>query len=115
MLKVKREAGADVGFWVLFATISASSMAFIDQAALNVALDAIQDDLGATGADLLWIVNIYQLLLGALILVGGSLGDHFGRKRVYMAGIGVFAGASLLCGLAPSTGFLILARGVQGV
>jgi EmrB/QacA subfamily drug resistance transporter len=104
-----------LGRWVLFATILASSMAFIDSTALNVALPALQADLGASGPDLLWIVNAYTLLLAALLLVGGALGDRFGRRRVFMAGIALFAGASLLCGLAPGTGALIAARALQGV
>lgn len=103
------------GRWVLFAAVCASSMAFIEQSALNLALPAIQIELDASGADLLWIVNIYQLLLGALILVGGSLGDHFGRKRVYIGGIALFAVGSLLCGISPTTPFLIASRAVQGV
>ena len=103
------------GRWVLFATILASSMAFIDGSALNVALPALQRDLGASGADLLWIVNAYALMLAALLLVGGALGDRFGRKRVFMLGIGLFAGASLICGFAPSTGLLITARALQGI
>lgn len=101
--------------WVLFATISASSMAFISGSALNVALPAIQADLRATGADLLWIVNSYALLLASLILVGGSLGDHYGRKRVYLIGIVMFAVTSLICGIAPTTEILILARVAQGI
>ncbi|MFP4321384.1 MAG: MFS transporter [Anaerolineales bacterium] len=101
--------------WVLFATISASSMAFIGGSALNVALPAIQSDLGASGADLLWIVNAFALLLAALILVGGSLGDHFGRKRVYLIGIIVFTVSSFVCGIAPTTSILIVARAVQGI
>ncbi len=103
------------GRWVLFATILASSMAFIDGSALNVALPALQQDLGASGAQLLWIVNAYLLMLASLILVGGSLGDRFGRKRVFMIGIAVFSGASLICGLAPTADVLILARVVQGL
>lgn len=103
------------GRWVLFATISASSMAFIGQAALSLALPAIQVELKASGADLLWITNAFQLLLGALILVGGALGDQFGRKRIYMIGIVIFAGASLACGLAPNTQILIGARAIQGI
>ena len=102
------------GFWVLFATISASSMVFIGQSALNVALPTVQSTLGASGADLLWIVNIFALLLGALILVGGSLGDRYGRKRIYALGIAIFGLASLACGLAPNTELLIAARAVQG-
>lgn len=107
--------GDATGRWVLFATILASSMAFIDGSALNVALPALQADLNATGVELLWIVNGYLLMLAALILVGGSLGDHFGRKRVFMIGISIFAVASFICGLAPNTTILILARVVQGI
>lgn len=100
--------------WVLFATISASSMAFIGGSSLNVATAAIQRDLGASGADLLWIFNAFNLVLAALILVGGSLGDHYGRKRIYMIGIGIFTGASVICAIAPTTELLIAARAVQG-
>jgi len=107
-------AGERAGFWVLLATILASSMAFIDGSALNVALPAIQADLGASGADLLWVVNAYALILAALILVGGALGDRYGRRQIFMLGIGLFALASLACGLAPGVGFLIGARAVQG-
>jgi EmrB/QacA subfamily drug resistance transporter len=103
------------GHWVLFSTILASSMAFIDGTALNVALPTIQRELDASGNELLWIVNSYQLFLAALILVGGSLGDHFGRKRIFGYGIGIFTGASLFCGLAPDPTFLIIARAVQGI
>lgn len=101
--------------WALASAIPASSMAFIDGSALNVALPALQADLSASGGGLLWIVNAYMLMLGALSLVGGSLGDHLGRKRVFMSGIGLFSLASLTCGLAPSPGFLVGARVVQGV
>jgi EmrB/QacA subfamily drug resistance transporter len=104
-----------LGHRVLISAILASSMAFIDSTALNVALPALQDDLGASGADLLWIVNAYLLLLAALLLLGGSLGDHLGRKRVFGAGIVLFAGGSLVCGLAPSTTILIGARVAQGI
>ena len=101
--------------WVLLATILASSMAFIDGTALDVASPALQSDLGITSSQLFWIINIYALFLAALILVGGSLGDHYGRKRVFTAGILLFTGASVLCGLAPSANLLILARGLQGI
>lgn len=100
---------------VLVAATLASSMAFIDGSALNVALPALQADLGASAADLLWIINAYGLMLAALILVGGALGDHLGRKRVFMLGIAIFALASLSCGLARGTGVLIAARAVQGL
>jgi EmrB/QacA subfamily drug resistance transporter len=99
----------------LIATIMASSMAFIDSTALNVALPAIQTDLNATGAQLLWIVNAYLLMLASLILVGGSLGDKFGRNRVFGGGISLFLLASLACGLAPDINFLIGARTLQGI
>lgn len=100
---------------MLFSTILASSMAFIDTSALNVALPALQDDLQASGVQLLWIVNAYLLMLAALILVGGSLGDKLGRKKVLMTGVSLFVLASLACGLAPTTEFLIGARVVQGI
>ncbi len=101
--------------WVLIAAILASSMAFIDSTALNVALPALQRDLSASAQDLLWIVNANLLLLSALILVGGSLGDIYGRKKIFMLGIGLFATASTACGLAPNIAILILARAVQGI
>src|SRR5207245_10048180 len=72
-------------------------------------------DLRASGAELLWTINAYALLLAALLLLGGALADRFGRKRIYMLGIAVFAGASLACGLAPTTAALIGARAVQGL
>ncbi len=90
-------------------------MAFIDLAALNVALPALQTDLNASGADLLWIVNAYAIMLASLLLVGGSLGDRYGRKRVFMIGIMLFAFASLLCGIAGTTTLLIAARALQGI
>lgn len=103
------------GRWVLTATILVSSMAFIDGSALNTALPAIQADLGASGAELLWIVNAYLLMLASLVLIGGSLGDHLGRKRVFIAGISIFLLGSLACGLAPGTGWLIGFRMLQGL
>lgn len=103
------------GKWVLLSCILASSMAFIDSNALGLALDAIQTDLGASGAQLLWVSNAYLIFLSALILVGGSLGDHFGRKRIFSYGIGLFTVASILCGFAPTAELLILARALQGI
>jgi EmrB/QacA subfamily drug resistance transporter len=105
----------DVGLWVLVATILGSSMVFIDGTVVNVALPALQADLNATVTDLQWIVEAYALFLAALILVGGSLGDHLGRRRVFAAGVALFGLASLACGLAPTVGSLIAARVAQGV
>jgi EmrB/QacA subfamily drug resistance transporter len=111
-----REGNArSAGPWVLFSTIFASSMAFIDGTALNVAMPAIQDGLHASGVQLLWIVNAYLLMLAALIPVGGSLGDLFGRRKVFSLGIVLFMIASLVCGLSPSAEFLIGARAIQGI
>ncbi len=89
------------GRWVLVATILGSSMAFIDGTVVNVALPVLQTELHATATDVQWVVEAYSLFLAALILVGGSLGDHFGRRRVFAIGIVLFTVASVLCGLAP--------------
>ena len=101
--------------WVLAATILGSSMAFIDETALPVALPAIQSSLGATAIGGQWVVAAYTLLLAALVLVGGSLGDHLGRRRVFSGGVLLFALASAWCGLSQSPEQLIVARGLQGV
>jgi EmrB/QacA subfamily drug resistance transporter len=103
------------GRWVLLATVLGSSLAFVDATVVNIALPAIGRDLNADAAGLQWTVNGYALSLAALILLGGSLGDRFGRKRVYMIGVAWFAAASLLCGLAPNTELLIGARVLQGI
>lgn len=103
------------GKWVLAATIGGSAMAFLDGTVVNVALPVLQKDLHATVVDAQWVVEAYTLFLAALILVGGSLGDIYGRKRIFTIGIGVFTLASVWCGLAPTAGQLILARAVQGV
>src|SRR5918997_113503 len=87
------------GPWVLAATILGSSMAFIDGTVVNVALPALQADLDASVAEVQWVVESYALLLAALILVGGSMGDHFGRRRIFGAGVALFAAASVWCGL----------------
>jgi EmrB/QacA subfamily drug resistance transporter len=113
--EIATENPPEAGPWVLFATTLASSMAFIDASALNVTLPTLQDALQASGAQLLWIVNIYLLMLAALILLGGSLGDKLGRKKVFMIGICLFILASLACGLTPSTNFLLVARALQGI
>ncbi|CAA9445719.1 Uncharacterized MFS-type transporter [uncultured Rubrobacteraceae bacterium] len=101
--------------WVLAATIIGSAMAFIDGTITNVALPQIQQRLGATAVDAQWIVAAYALFLAALILVGGSLGDHYGRRRTFLLGVGIFAVASVACALALTPGQLIGARAVQGV
>src|SRR5258705_5638448 len=88
--------------WILAATILGSSMAFIDGTVVNVALPALQKNLNATVVDVQWVVEAYALFLAALLLAGGSLGDHFGRKRVYTIGVSLFALASIWCGLAPT-------------
>jgi MFS family permease len=103
------------GPWILAATILGSAMAFIDGTVVNVALPEIQARLGATAVDAQWIVESYALLLAALILVGGSLGDHFGRRRIFALGIVLFAASSVWCGIAGSPEQLIFARAVQGV
>jgi len=106
---------AETGRWVLISCILASSMAFINQSALNFALPAIQEDLNASGADILWVINAYLIFLSALILVGGSLGDHLGRKRIFMVGIVIFMVASIACGVAPNIEIMLVFRAVQGV
>jgi EmrB/QacA subfamily drug resistance transporter len=101
--------------WTLVATIIGSSMTFIDATVVNVALPALQADLHATITDVQWIIEAYALFLGGLILVGGSLGDQFGRKRVFLAGIALFTVASIACGLSSSVRTLVAARALQGV
>jgi EmrB/QacA subfamily drug resistance transporter len=101
--------------WVLAATIIGSAMAFIDGTVVNVALPQMQQRLGATAVDAQWIVEAYALFLAALILVGGSLGDHYGRRRIFLLGVGIFTVASVACALALTPQQLIAARAVQGV
>ncbi len=100
---------------VLAATVLASAMAFIDGSVATIALPVIQKEFGARFQELQWVVNAYTLMLGALILVGGALGDRVGRRRIFMVGIAIFATASLACATATSIGMLIAARAVQGV
>jgi EmrB/QacA subfamily drug resistance transporter len=101
--------------WVLVATVLGSGLSMLDSTVVNVALPALGADLGASFGDLQWVVNGYTLALAALILLGGSLGDRFGRRRVFLVGVVWFAVGSLLCGFAPTTGWLIAARLLQGV
>ncbi len=103
------------GVWILTATILGSSLAFIDGTAVNVALPALQTAMHATVSDVQWVVEAYALLLAALLIAGGSLGDLYGRRRIFVTGVVLFAAASAGCGLAPSIGWLVLARGAQGV
>src|SRR5437764_15215336 len=98
------------GAWVLAATIFGSSMVFIDGTVVNVALPALQASFNATVADVQWVVEAYALFLAALLLVGGSLGDRYGRRLLFCIGVGLFALASAACGLAANIGQLILAR-----
>jgi len=100
--------------WTLVATIVGSSLTFIDATVVNVALPALQADLHATITDLQWVIEAYALFLGSLILVGGSMGDQFGRRRTFLAGVLIFTLASVACGLATSTRALIVARAIQG-
>ncbi|MDQ3692967.1 MAG: MFS transporter, partial [Chloroflexota bacterium] len=103
------------GRTVLIATILASSMVFIDGSVVNVALPTLQQEFGATAAQTQWVVESYALFLAALILVGGSLGDLFGRKRIFQLGVVLFAATSIWCGLASSIEMLIAARAAQGI
>jgi EmrB/QacA subfamily drug resistance transporter len=100
---------------VIAASILGSSLAFIDGSVVNVALPSIARDLGASPAELAWTVNAYALPLGALILLGGAAGDHYGRRRLFQAGIALFLAASLLCSLAPTLGLLLAGRALQGI
>jgi EmrB/QacA subfamily drug resistance transporter len=90
-------------------------MAFIDSTVVNIALPALQTSLGGTVVDLQWVVEAYGLFLSALILAGGSLGDLFGRRRIFLLGVSVFAVASVGCGLAPNIRLLVIARCLQGL
>jgi EmrB/QacA subfamily drug resistance transporter len=101
--------------WILAATIFGSSMAFIDSTVVNVALPTLQASFRATVVDVQWVVESYGLFLGALILVGGSLGDLFGRRLMFLAGVAIFAFASAGCGVASNIHQLIIARSIQGV
>jgi len=107
--------GEATGRWVLFATVLGSGLAFIDSTVVNIALPRIGHDLNADAASLQWTVNGYTLSLASLILLGGSLGDRYGRRRVFVTGVAWFAAASLLCGLAPNVQLLIAARVLQGI
>ncbi|MEU8529426.1 MULTISPECIES: MFS transporter [Streptomyces] len=110
-MRLKSRAGR----WVVFVTVLGSGMVLLDSTVVNVALPHIGEDLGTDMAALQWTVNAYMLTLAGLILLGGALGDRYGRRRVFLIGVVWFALASLLCGVAPNAGVLIAARALQGV
>ncbi|MGW3357951.1 MFS transporter [Streptomyces bungoensis] len=103
------------GKWILLTTVLGSSMAMLDSTVVNVALPRIGRDLDTSLSALQWTVNAYMVTLAGLILLGGSLGDRYGRRKVFVLGVVWFAAASLLCGLAPTSGILVAARALQGV
>ncbi len=107
--------GSPKGKWIMVSAILASAMAFIDSTALNVVLPSLQKSLNATGTDLFWLLNAYLLMLASLILIGGSLGDKLGRKKIFMVGIVIFIVGSAACGMAPGVIYLIAFRIVQGI
>ncbi len=107
--------GSARGRWVLLTTVLGSGLALLDATVVNVALGRIGEDLDAGFEGLQWTINAYTLTLAALILLGGSLGDRLGRRRIFLIGVVWFALASLLCGLAPDIDTLIAARGLQGI
>jgi EmrB/QacA subfamily drug resistance transporter len=106
---------ASSGGWINATTILGSSMAFVDGTVVNVALPALQSGLGATLSEIQWVVEAYALFLAALLLAGGVLGDLYGRRKIFAAGVVLFCGASAWCGLAPNIPQLILARSLQGI
>src|SRR3981189_3881384 len=99
----------------LAATILGSSMAFVDGSVVNIAVPTIQQALHANATSTQWIVNAYLLMLGALVLVGGSAADLYGRRRIFLLGIAVFTAASVACGVSPNVTALIISRAVQGL
>ena len=101
--------------WTLVACILASSLSFVEGSVLSVALPAIRASYGAGAQDVQWVVNAYLLPLSALLLLGGALGDHFGRRRLLVIGTGIFAVTSLVCALAPTLPLLLAARAAQGI
>src|SRR5262249_12124703 len=99
---------------VLLTCVLGSSMAFLDSTVVNVALPSIGEDLDAGLAGLQWVVNAYLVSLTAFVLLGGLLGDRYGRRRVFVVGVASFTAASILCGLAPNIWILVIARTIQG-
>jgi len=107
--------GTAKGRWVVAAAVLGSGVAFLDGTVVNAALPAIARDLHANLGDLQWVLTGYLLTLGSLLVLGGSLGDRYGRRRIFEIGLVSFALTSLLCAIAPDTSSLIAARCVQGV
>ncbi len=103
------------GIWILIATILGSSMVFIDSSVVNVALPKLQAELHANASSVQWVVEAYALFLGTLILIGGALGDQFGRKRIFLLGVAIFTAASVFCGISQTIEELIIARSIQGI
>lgn len=103
------------GRWVLLVAIIGSGMAFIDSTAMNVVVPVLQQELNATIPQVQWVMEAYALFMSSLMLLGGALGDRFGRKRIFALGVVIFTAASAWCGLAPNTSQLIVARAFQGV
>jgi EmrB/QacA subfamily drug resistance transporter len=110
-----KKSGGNRGTWVLVATILGSSLAFIDGTVVNVALPALQSGLGANLKQVQWVVESYALFLAALLLIGGSLGDIYSRRKVFLAGVILFTAASIACGIAGNISTLIAVRAMQGV
>src|SRR5947209_1162244 len=113
-MAASRQNRASLGRAVLATTVLGSSLAFIDGSVVNVALPALQSAFDAPGAVVQWVMNAYLLLLGALVLVGGVAADLYGRRRVFVLGVTIFAVASLACAAAPTAPLLIAARALQG-
>ena len=107
--------GTASGRWVIAAAVLGSGVAFLDGTVVNAALPAISRDLDANLGDLQWVLTGYLLTLGSLLVLGGSLGDRYGRRKIFVIGLVAFAATSLLCAIAPDTGSLIAARCAQGV
>jgi EmrB/QacA subfamily drug resistance transporter len=110
-----KRAATDQPRLTLAATILGSSVAFIDGSVVNVALPTLARDLSASPSELTWAINAYLLPLGALTLLGGGLGDHFGRRRFFLIGLAMFTLASIACAAAPSLGWFLAGRGIQGL
>src|SRR5690242_1892630 len=101
--------------WALTAAVLGTTMSFLDESVVNVALPDIEADLATTLPAMQWVVNAYTLCMSALILSGGAAADRFGRRRIFLIGIAIFATSSVVCGLAPRVEVLILARALQGI